>query len=54
MTTTDLETIAINQIGFEYFKSCIANGSTPEQAKSEMLTESAQKEIARRIKEILN
>lgn len=46
------QTLAINFIGFEYFKNCIQNGATPEEAKKEMLTESAQKTMAERIKEI--
>ena len=44
--------IAIDQIGFEYFKNCIANGATDEEAKAEMMTENAQIIIAKRIKEI--
>jgi len=48
-----LQQIAINEIGFEYFKQCIANGASPEQAKAEMLTPEGSKIIADRIKEIL-
>lgn len=48
------QTIAIHLIGFEYFETCIKNGATPEQAKAEMMTESAQIEMAKRISEILN
>ncbi len=50
METADKKTAAIEMIGFDYFMNCIKNGATPEQAKSEMLTEKAQKEIAKRIK----
>ena len=48
-----LEQIAINQVGFEYFKQCIEKGATPEQAKAEILTPEASKVIAARVKEIL-
>lgn len=44
--------IAINQIGFEYFKNCIKNGATPAEAKKEMMTKSAQ-EISKRIMEVI-
>lgn len=50
MKTADKKTAAIEMIGFDYFMNCIKNGATPEQAKAEMLTEKAQKEIAKRIK----
>jgi len=50
MTTENKNTIAIETIGFEYFLNCIKNGSTPKQAKAEMMTKKAQKEIAKRIK----
>jgi len=54
MTAQDNKTVAIELVSFEYFKNCIKNGATPEQAKKEMLTEKAQKEIAKRIELILN
>jgi len=54
MTKENKLTVAIETIGFDYFSNCIKNGSTPEQAKAEMLTEKAQKEIAKRVKLILN
>lgn len=40
--------ILINMVGFEYFKECIKNGATPEQAKAEMMTPKAQNEIKKR------
>jgi len=42
--------LAVNQIGFEYFKQCVANGASPEQAKAEMLTPEGSKIIAERVK----
>lgn len=45
--------VAIETVSFEYFKQCIKNGATPEQAKAEMLTDKAQKIIAKRVKEII-
>ncbi len=54
MTKENKLTVAIETVGFDYFSNCIKNGSTPKQAKAEMLTERAQKEIAERIKLILN
>ena len=54
MTAQDNKTVAIELVSFEYFKNCIKNGATVEQAKAEMLTEKAQKEIAKRIELILN
>jgi hypothetical protein len=53
MQNSNLQAAAINQIGFDYFTSCINNGSTPEQAKKEMLTAEAQKIIAKRINAVL-
>ena len=50
MNTADKKTAAIEMIGFDYFMNCIKNGATPEQAKKEMLTKQAQKEIAKRVK----
>jgi len=54
MTKENKLTVAIETVGFDYFLNCIENGATPEQAKAEMLTQKAQKEIAKRIKLILN
>lgn len=54
MTKENKLTVAIETIGFDYFSNCIKNGATAEEAKAEMLTERAQKEIAKRIKLILN
>jgi len=54
MNTADKKTAAIEMIGFDYFMNCIKNGATPEQAKKEMLTEQAQKEIAKRVKLIID
>ena len=54
MRNSDKLTIAIETIGFDYFSNCIKNGATVEEAKKEMLTEKAQKEISKRIKLILN
>lgn len=45
--------VAIEVVSFDYFKECVKNGATPEQAKAEMLTERAQKEIIKRVNEIL-
>ena len=53
MTLKEKQTIAIEQVGFEYFKNCIKNGATPEQAKTEMLTDKATKIISERVKELL-
>lgn len=53
MTNSDKLTLAIETVSFDYFSNCINNGATPEQAKSEMMTEKAQKEIAKRVKSIL-
>tara|TARA_R100000541_G_scaffold12875_1_gene21458 strand:- start:2913 stop:3077 length:165 start_codon:yes stop_codon:yes gene_type:complete len=47
-------TLAIETIGFDYFSNSIKNGATIEEAKAEMLTEKAQKEISKRINLILN
>tara|TARA_R100000544_G_C2167207_1_gene30488 strand:+ start:280 stop:444 length:165 start_codon:yes stop_codon:yes gene_type:complete len=54
MTTSNKLTVAIETIGFDYFVNCIKNGATPEQAKAEMLTEKAQKEIAKRIQLLID
>lgn len=54
MTTSQQQTVVIEMIGFEYFKNCVNNGATPEEAKAEMMTEKAQKEIAKRIQEVLS
>ena len=54
MTTLEKKQAAINQIGFEYFKNCIANGATPDEAKSEMMTDKAQKEMANKVNQIIN
>jgi len=54
MRNSDKLTIAIETIGFDYFSNCIKNGATPEQAKAEMLTEKAQKEILKRIQLLKN
>ena len=53
MKKQDKLTLALETVSFEYFKNCIKNGATPEQAKKEMLTEEAQKTIAKRVKEVL-
>lgn len=45
--------IAIHSVGFDYFTQCINNGATPEQAKAEMMTEKAQKEIAMMVKQVM-
>lgn len=45
--------VAIEVVSFEYFKECIKNGATPEEAKAEMMTENAQEVIASRVREIL-
>ena len=55
MTTQEVSiTLAIETVSFDYFKACINNGATAEQAKAEMMTEKAQIEIAKRIKKILS
>ena len=46
--------LAIDQIGFEYFSQCIKNGATPEEAKKEMMTESAQRIMSEAIKNLTN
>ena len=54
MKTQETQQAAINQIGFEYFKNCIANGATADEAKAEMMTEKAQKEIAKKVNQLIN
>ncbi len=54
MNTKQQLEAAINMIGFEYFLNCIKNGATPEQAKKEMMTETAQKIIMERARAIFN
>ena len=54
MRNSDKLTIAIETIGFDYFLNCIKNGATPKQAKAEMLTEKAKKEIAKRIQLLID
>ena len=54
MTKANKKTVAIETVGFDYFINCINNGATPAQAKAEMLTSKAQKEIAKRVKLILD
>ena len=49
MSVSQKQQIAINTVGFEYFSQCIKNGSTPEQAKSEMMTKSVQSVISKRV-----
>lgn len=53
MTQEVKQTIAINQVGFDYFQNCINNGATPEEAKAEMMTERALQIIAERVRELL-
>lgn len=45
--------IAINEIGFAFFKKCMENGATAEQAQKEMMRKENQKIIAQRILEIM-
>jgi len=45
--------IAIEMVSFDYYKECILNGATDEEAKKEMMSEKGQLEMAKRIKEIL-
>jgi len=53
MNKHNLISLAINQIGLEYFTQCIKAGATEEEAKAEMLTGEAQKIIAIRIKNLI-
>ncbi|UXQ88769.1 hypothetical protein [Tenacibaculum phage Larrie] len=53
MSTELDKRVAIDMVGFEYFKQCISNGATPEEAKREMLTEEACKIMNERVKKIL-
>jgi len=53
MNKQNLISLAINQVGLEYFTQCIKAGATEEEAKAEMLTEPAQMEMSRRIDLIL-
>ncbi len=53
MTYEEKKQVAINQIGFEFFTSCIKNGATPDEAKAEMMTVDAQKIISKRVLEVL-
>lgn len=45
--------IALSQVSFDYFVSCMNSGASVEEAKAEMLTENAQKEIYNRMELIL-
>lgn len=53
MTTLEINfRIALEIVSFDFFKQCIKNGASPEQAKNEMMTKQAQEIILGRIKEI--
>lgn len=45
--------LAISMLSFDYYVECIKRGATDSEAKAEMLTDKAQQEISRRVKEVL-
>ena len=54
MTTSQKQTLAIELVGFEFFKTCIKNGATDKEAKAEMIRPENMQIMSERVNEILN
>ena len=54
MNEQETKTLAITMVGFEFYCTCLENGSTPEQARKEMISEKGKGIIAKKVNEIMN